>query len=170
MRGPYLFPVLMGQTVTALRGCDSNEDTKGISASARGLGFGAIALQCEHHALLCYSPSRYLRWPHGSVFGRYGGGQAVLPFRISLCEVSDLEYWLPITAGAHWSHQFNPMLPMPGDVLSEAPQLVRNAPSDDWKLELRLASERRFRLIYRPGTIDSIQLVPVNAAQSSASP
>lgn len=161
MRGPYLFPVLMGQTVTALRVCDSNEDTKGISASARGLGFSAIALQCEHHALLCYSPSRYLRWPHGSVFGWYGGGQAVLPFRISLCEVSDLEYWLPITAGAHWSHQFNPMLPVRGDVLSEAPQLVRDAPSNDWQLELRLAPERWFRVMCHPDTIKGLQLAPI---------
>jgi hypothetical protein len=168
MRGPYLFPVLMGQTVTALRGCDSSLETIGTTTSAQETLFGAIALQCERHALLCYSPSRYLRRQHGSFFGRYGGAQAVLPFRISLCEVSDLEYWLPITAGAHWSHQFNPMLPVRGDVLSEAPQLVRDTPSDDWQLELRIAPERRFRLMCRPDTTNVLQLTPVNVARPNA--
>lgn len=169
MRGPYLFPVLMGQTVTALRGCDSHVKTSDAVASVQEAFFGAIALQCERHALLCYSPSRYLRRPHGSIFGRYGGIQAVLPFRISLCEVSELDFWLPITGGAHWSHQFNPMLPSRGDVLSEAPQLVQDSKTSDWQLELLLAPEKRFRVIYRPDTVDSIQLAPVEVVRSSAS-
>ena len=80
MRGPYLFPVLQGQRVTALRVCDP-----ATLPSRKAVHFGAIALQCERHALLCYCPVRYLLYPHGSVFGCFGGIQAILPFRASLC-------------------------------------------------------------------------------------
>lgn len=137
MRGPYLFPVLGGQKATALRVCDPG---------AGSTHFGAVALQCERHALLCYCPVRYLLYPHGSVFGRFGGKQAILPFRVSLCEAGDLEDWLPITAGAHWSHHVDPALPLPGDVFAEAPQLVRSQDAADWQLALRFPLEREFRL------------------------
>ena len=141
MRGPYLFPALRGQTVTALRVCDPS-----ANPSAKPTHFGAIALQCERHALLCYCPVRYLLYPHGSKFGRCGGKLAVLPFRVSLCEVGDLEDWLPITAGTHWSHHVDPALPVRGDVFAEAPQLVRNADAADWQLALRFLFGREFRL------------------------
>lgn len=137
MRGPYLFPVLRGQRVTALRVCNPG---------AGSTYFGAIALQCERHALLCYCPVRYLLYPHGSTFGRFGGKQAVLPFRASLREAGDLEDWLPLTAGAHWSHRVDPALPVRGDVFAEAPQLVRSQDAADWRLALRFLFRRGFRL------------------------
>ena len=64
MRGPYLFPALQNQVVTALRVCDP-----AVTSSAKPMHFGAIALQCERHALLCYYPERYLFYPHGSTVG-----------------------------------------------------------------------------------------------------
>jgi hypothetical protein len=137
MRGPYLFPVLRGQRVTALRVCDPG---------AGSTHFGAIALQCERHALLCYCAVRYLRHPHGSVFGLFGGKQAILPFRVSLCEAGDQADWLPITAGAHWSHHVDPALPVRGDVFAEAPQLVRNEDAAPWQLALRFPFRKEFRL------------------------
>jgi len=145
MRGPYLFPVLRGQTVRALRICDPAENGSQIQLQPEAKNFGAVALVCERHALLCYCSVRYLLYPHGSVFGCFGGTQAALPFRVSVCEISDLEEWLPITAGAHWSHHFDPELPMRGDVLTELPQLVRECHTADWRLELRF-SRKAFRL------------------------
>ena len=106
MRGPYLFPMLQGQTVKALRICDPASNDLLIRKKPGHAHFGAVALECERHALLCYCPMRYLLYPHGSVFGCFGGAQAALPFRASVCEVCELEDWLPITAGAHWSHHF----------------------------------------------------------------
>ncbi len=146
MRGPYLFPVLRGQAVKALRICDPTPDDSLNLKQPGHAHFGAVALECERHALLCYCPVRYLLYPHGSTFRRFGGMQVVLPFRASLCEVGDLEDWLPITAGAHWSHYFDLELPMRGDVLAEAPQLVRSEEVTDWQLELRFSTSRRFRL------------------------
>lgn len=146
MRGPYLFPVLRGQTVRALRICDPAANGSQIQLQAEARHFGAVALVCECHALLCYCPVRYLLYPHGSVFGCFGGAQAALPFRVSVCEASELEDWLPITTGAHWSHHFDPELPMRGDVLTVLPQLVRESHTADWQLELRFAS-RVFRLL-----------------------
>ena len=154
MRGPYLFPALQGQRVTALRVCDS-----GVASSARPMHFGAIALQCERHALLCYCPVRYLLYPHGSAFGLFDGAQAILPFRASLCDVGDLKDWLPITAGAHWSHCLDTALPMRGDALNEAPQLVRDEDIADWQLELRFSAGRRFRLS-RSDEHNRLQLAP----------
>ena len=154
MRGPYLFPALQNQVVTALRVCDP-----AVTSSAKPMHFGAIALQCERHALLCYSPERYLLYPYGSTFGLFNGAQAILPFRASLCEVGDLEDWLPITAGAHWSHCLDPALPMRGDALNEAPQLVRDEDAADWQLELRFSAGGRFRLS-RSDTHNRLQLVP----------
>ena len=155
MRGPYLFPALQGQRVTALRVCDL-----ATLPSRKAVHFGAIALQCERHALLCYCPVRYLLYPHGSAFGRFGGAQAILPFRASLCEVGELEDWLPITAGAHWSHCWNPALPMRGDALNEAPQLVKDEDAADWQLELRFSASRHFRLS-RSDEHNRLQIVPV---------
>lgn len=156
MRGPYLFPVPRGQKVTALRVCDV-----GVGSAH----FGAIALQCERHALLCYCPVRYLLYPHGSTFGRFGGKQAVLPFRVSLCEAGDLEDWLPITAGAHWSHRVDPALPLRGNVFAEAPQLVRNEDAADWQLALRFSMEREFRLSWIAER-HCLQLVLVQTVQA----
>lgn len=141
MRGPYLFPALQGQTVTALRVCDP-----AANPSAKPTHFGAIALQCERHALLCYCPVRYLLYPHGSTFGRFDGATAVLPFRANLCEVEELEDWLPITAGAHWSHHVDPALFLQGEVLTNAPQLVKAEEAADWQLAFRFLGGRHFRL------------------------
>ena len=102
MRGPYLFPMLQGQTVKALRICDPASKGMLIRKQSGHAHFGAVALECERHALLCYCPMRYLLYPHGSVFGCFGGAQAALPFRASVCEVCELEDWLPITEDAHW--------------------------------------------------------------------
>ena len=141
MRGPYLFPTLRGQTVTALRVCDPS-----ANPSAKPTHFGAIALQCERHALLCYCPVRYLLYPHGSTFGRFDGATAVLPFRANLCEVEELEDWLPITAGAHWSHHVDLALFLQGEVLTNAPQLVKAEEAADWQLAIRFLGGRQFRL------------------------
>ena len=122
--------------------------------------FGAVALECESHALLCYCPVRYLLSPHGSVFGCFGGAQAALPFRASVFEVLELEDWLPITDGAHWSHHFAQELPKRGDVLMEPPQLVRESQSTDWQLELRLSTGRSFRLLQNK-ECNRLQLAPV---------
>ena len=146
MRGPYLFPMLQGQAVRALRVCDHVPDGSLIGKQPGHAHFGAVALECERHALLCYCPLRYLLYPHGSVFGCFGGAQAALQFRASVCEVCDLEEWLPITAGAHWSHHFDRELPMRGDVLMESPQLVRDSQANEWQLELRFSTGRCFRL------------------------
>lgn len=145
MRGPYLFPVLQGQTVKALRICDPVSDGPPNLQQPKHVRFGAVALVCERHALLCYCPMRYMLYPHGSVFGCFGGVQAALPFRAHVCEVMELEDWLPITAGAHWSHHFDQELPVCGEVLVEPPQLVRTDHAADWQLELRFSS-REFRL------------------------
>ena len=131
MRGPYLFPMLQGQTVKALRICDPASNDLLIRKQPGHAHFGAVALECERHALLCYCPMRYLLYPHGSLFGCFGGTHAALHFRASVCEVCDLEDWLPITAGAHWSHRFDRELPMRGDVLMESPQLVRDSQAAD---------------------------------------
>ncbi|MFN4036677.1 hypothetical protein, partial [Comamonas aquatica] len=119
--------MLQGQTVKALRICDPASNDLLIRKQPGHAHFGAVALECERHALLCYCPMRYLLYPHGSVFGCFGGTHAALHFRASVCEVCDLEDWLPITAGAHWSHRFDRELPMRGDVLMESPQLVRDS-------------------------------------------
>lgn len=158
MRGPYLFPALQGQRVKALRICDPAPDGSS-NQQPRPAHFGAVALACERHALLCYCPVRYLLYPHGSVFGCFGGAQAALPFRASLCEVMDLEDWLPITAGAHWSHYFGQELPMCGDVLRESPQLVKDTQTACWNLELRFTS-RAFRLSQTQAN-NRLQLAPV---------
>lgn len=160
MRGPYLFPALQSQVVTALRVCDP-----AVTSSAKPMHFGAIALQCERHALLCYYPERYLFYPHGSTFGCFNGAQAILPFRASLCEVDVLEDWLPITRGAHWSHHFDQELPMRGDALTEAPQLVRDEEAVGWQLELRLSATRRFRLC-RSDKHNRLQFVPVEVGRA----
>ena len=160
MRGPYLFPVLRGQTVKALRICDPAATCAQIQSQSGATRFGAVALECEDHALLCYCPVRYLLSPHGSVFGCFGGAQAALPFRASVCEVLELEDWLPITDGAHWSHHFAQDLPKRGDVLMEPPQLVRESQSTDWQLELRLSTGRSFRLLQNK-ECNRLQLAPV---------
>ena len=159
MRGPYLFPVLRGQKVTALRVCEP-----AVTSSAKPMHFGAIALQCERHALLCYSPERYLLYPYGSTFGLFNGAQAILPFRASLCEVGDLEDWLPITDGGHWSHHVAQELPKRGDVLMESPQLVRDSQATDWQLELRLSTGRHFRLLQNK-ECNRLQLAPVEVGR-----
>ena len=159
MRGPYLFPALQNQVVTALRVCDP-----AVTSSAKPMHFGAIALQCERHALLCYSPERYLLYPYGSTFGLFNGAQAILPFRASLCEVGDLEDWLPITDGGHWSHHVAQELPKRGDVLMEPPQLVRDSQATDWQLELRLSTGRHFRLLQNK-ECNRLQLAPVEVGR-----
>ena len=146
MRGPYLFPMLQGQTFKALRTCDPASNDMRIWKQPGHAHFGAVALECERHALMCYCPLRYLLYPHGSVFGCFGGTQAALPFRAIVCEACDLEDWLPITAGAHWSHHFDQELPMRGDVLVEPPQLVRGSQAIEWQLELRFSTGRCFSL------------------------
>ena len=146
MRGPYLFPMLQGQTVKALRICDPASNGLLIRKQSGHAHFGAVALECERHALMSYCLLRYLLYPHSSVFGCFGGAQAALPFRASVCEACDLEDWLPITAGAHWSHHFDQELPMRGDVLVEPPQLVRDSQAIEWQLELRFSTGRCFSL------------------------
>lgn len=141
MRGPYLFPMLRGQKVTALRVCDA-----ATVPTAGSLSFGAVALQCERHALLCYCPVRYLLYPHGSSFGQWGDTTAALPFRATLCEVEDLGDWLPITAGAHWSHHVVPTPCLLGEVLAEAPQLVKPEGVADWHLAFRFTGRRQLLL------------------------
>ena len=89
---------------------------------------------------------RYLLYPHGSTFGRFDGATAVLPFRANLCEVEELEDWLPITAGAHWSHHVDPALFLQGEVLTNAPQLVKAEEAADWQLAIRFLGGRQFRL------------------------
>ena len=160
MRGPYLFPMLQGQTVKALRICDPASKGMLIRKQSGHAHFGAVALECERHALLCYCPMRYLLHPHGSVFGCFGGAQAELQFRASVCEACDLEDWLPITAGAHWSHHFDQELPMRGDVLVEPPQLVRDSQAIEWQLELRFSTGRCFRLS-QVDECNRLQLAPV---------
>jgi hypothetical protein len=160
MRGPYLFPALQGQTVKALRICDPAPDGSLIRKQLENAHFGAVALECERHALLCYCPVRYLLYPHGSTFGCFGDRQAALPFRASVCEVFELENWLPITAGAHWSHHFDRELPMRGEVLKESPQLVRDTQTTDWQLELRLTTGRNFRLLQNK-ECNRLQFAPV---------
>ena len=164
MRGPYLFPTLQGQTVKALRICDPASNDLLIRKQPGHAHFGAVALECERHALLCYCPMRYLLYPHGSVFGCFGGTHAALHFRASVCEVCDLEDWLPITAGAHWSHRFDRELPMRGDVLMESPQLVRDSQATDWQLELRLSTGRSFRLLQNK-ECNRLQLAPVEVGR-----
>lgn len=157
MRGPYLFPVLRGQKVTALRVCDA-----ATVPSDGSLSFGAIALQCERHALLCYCPVRYLLYPHGSTFGRWGGTTAALPFRATLCEVEDLEDWLPLTAGAHWSHHVA-STPCPvGKVLAEAPQMVKAEDAANWRLAFRFTGKGQL-LLSRIAECNRLQFVPAEA-------
>ena len=164
MRGPYLFPVLRGQTVKALRICDPAETGSQILSQSGVTHFGAVALECESHALLCYCPVRYLLYPHGSVFGCYRGAQAALPFRATMCESGDLEDWLPITDGGHWSHHVAQELPKRGDVLMEPPQLVRDSQATDWQLELRLSTGRSFRLLQNK-ECNRLQLAPVEVGR-----
>lgn len=157
MRGPYLFPVLRGQKVTALRVCDA-----ATVPTAGSPSFGAVALQCERHALLCYCPVRYLLYPHGSIFGRWGGTTAALPFRATLCEVEDLEDWLPLTAGAHWSHHVA-STPCPvGKVLAEAPQMVKTEDAADWRLAFRFTGKGQL-LLSRIAACNRLQFVPAEA-------
>lgn len=157
MRGPYLFAALRGQKVTALRVCDA-----ATVPSAGSTPFGAIALQCERHALLCYCPVRYLLYPHGSSFGRWGGSTAALPFRAILCEVDDLEDWLPITAGAHWSHHVASAPCPPGGVLAEAPQLIKTEDTADWRLAFRFTSGTQL-LLSRIAACNRLQFLPAEA-------
>ena len=164
MRGPYLFPVLRGKTVKALRICDPAETGSQILSQSGVTHFGAVALECESHALLCYCPVRYLLYPHGSVFGCYRGAQAALPFRATMCESGDLEDWLPITDGGHWSHHVAQELPKRGDVLMEPPQLVRDSQATDWQLELRLSTGRHFRLLQNK-ECNRLQLAPVEVGR-----
>lgn len=159
MRGPYLFPALAGQTVVALRVCEPWVTALPPTVGPASL-FGAIVLQCNQHALLCHASLRYMADTKGSKFGLYDGGFAELPFRASLCEVDDLEHWLPLTGAAHWSDRTSPVLPMPGDVLSEAPQLVRDSENGPWQLEYRFATGRCFRLQYRADLDASLQFAP----------
>lgn len=164
MRGPYLFPVLRGQTVKALRICDPAANGSQIQSQPGTTRFGAVILECEDHALLCYCPVRYLLYPHGSVFGCFGGARAVLPFRATMCESGEQEVWLPITDGAHWSHHFVQELPKRGDVLMESPQLVRDSEALEWQLELRLSTGRHFRLLQNK-ECNRLQLAPVEVGR-----
>jgi len=105
---------------------------------------------------------RYLLHPHGSTFGRWGGTTATLPFRAILCEVEDLEDWLPITAGAHWSHHVaSTPCPM-GELLAEAPQLVKTEDADDWRLAFRFTGRRQL-LLLRIAACNRLQFVPAEA-------
>ena len=165
MRGPYLFPMLQGQTVKALRICDPASNHLLIRKQSGHAHFGAVALECERHALMSYCLLRYLLYPHGSVFGCFGGAQAALPFRASVCEACDLEDWLPITAGAHWSHHFDQELPMRGDVLLESPQLVRGSQPGPWHLELRFSKGGSFRLT-QIDAHNRLQLVPAEVGNA----
>ena len=72
MRGPYLFPALQSQVVTALRVCDP-----AVTSPAKPMHFGAIALQCERHALLCYYPERYLLYQKTELRFHYRIGTAI---------------------------------------------------------------------------------------------
>lgn len=159
MRGPFLFHALAGQTTVALRVCEPWVAALPPTEGPAPL-FGAIVLQCNRYALLCHSHVRYLGNPQGSMIGLYGGGTAELPFRASLCEVDDLEYWLPLTGGAHWSHCASPVRPMPGEVLTEAPQMVRDSENCPWQVEFRFCTGRSFRLQYRPDMDASLQFAP----------
>lgn len=167
MRGPYLFPALAGQTVMAFRVCEPWVASLPPTAGPAPL-FGAVALQCSQHALLCHSPVRYLGNPQGSKIGLHGGGTAELPFRVGLCAVDELEHWLPLTGGAHWSHLASPVLPMPGDELAEAPQMVRDSDSGPWQLEFRFRTARCFRLQYRPDMDASLQFASVGYQYTAA--
>ena len=160
MRGPFLFPALEGQAVAALRVCEPWVAALPPTVGPANL-FGAIVLQCNQHALLCHAPVRYMANPQGSKIGLHGGGVAELPFRASLCEVDELEHWLPLTGAANWSHRTSPVLPMPGEVLSEAPQLVRDGESGPWQLEFRFCTGRSFRLQYRTDMDASLQFAQV---------
>ncbi|MBK1683215.1 hypothetical protein [Rhodoferax fermentans] len=165
MRGPFLFPALAGQTVVAFRVCEPWAAALPPTEDPAPL-FGAIVLGCNRHALLCHSPVRHLGNPQGSKIGLHGGGTAELPFRASLCEAEDLEYWLPLTGGAHWSHCASPVLPTPGEALAEAPQMVRDGDSGPWQLEFRFRTGRCFRLQYRPDMDASLQFAPVEVGYS----
>ena len=158
--------MLQGQTVKALRICDPASNDLLIRKQPGHAHFGAVALECERHALLCYCPMRYLLYPHGSVFGCYRGAQAALPFRATMCESGDLEDWLPITDGGHWSHHVAQELPKRGDVLMEPPQLVRDSQAADWQLELRLSTGRSFRLLQNK-ECNRLQLAPVEVGRWS---
>ena len=160
MRGPFLFPALAGQAVVTVRVCEPWGGALPPTDGPASL-FGAIILQCGRHSLLCYSPVRYLSNPQGSRIGLHGGEVAALPFRASLCEVDDLEHWLPLTGGAHWSHCVSPVLPMSGEVMAEAPQMVRDSESGPWQLEFRFCTGRSFRLQYRTDLDASLQFAPV---------
>jgi hypothetical protein len=100
-----------------------------------------------------------LLYPHGSTFGRWSGTAASLPFRATLCEVEDLEDWLPITAGAHWSHHVSPTPCLVGEVLAEAPQLVKLDGAADWRLAFRSTSRRQL-LLSRITEHNRLQFVP----------
>ncbi|QJY33654.1 hypothetical protein HND92_12245 [Diaphorobacter sp. JS3050] len=101
-------------------------------------------------------------YPHGSSFGQWGDTTAALPFRAILCEVEDLEDWLPITAGAHWSHHVV-SAPYPvGEVLAEAPQMVKTEDADDWLLAFRFKGRRQLRLS-RIAKHNRLQFLPAEA-------
>ncbi|WP_146180943.1 hypothetical protein [Limnohabitans sp. 2KL-17] len=51
---------------------------------------------------------------------------------------------------------------MPGEVLSEAPQLVRDGENDPWQLEFRFCTGRCFRLQYRADLDASLQFAPAS--------
>ena len=103
MRGPYLFPMLQGQTVKALRICDPASNDLLIRKQPGHAHFGAVALECERHALMCYCPLRYLLYPHGSVFGCFGGTQAALPFRQAYAKPATWRIGSPLRQ-AHTGH------------------------------------------------------------------
>ena len=128
--------------------------------------FGAIVLQFNQHALPCHAPLRYLAKPQGSKIGLHGGGVAELPFRASLCDVDELEHWLPRTGGAHWPHRVSPVLPMSGEILAEAPPLVRGGGCGHWQLEFRFRTGKCLRLQYRPDMDVSPQFAPVEVDYS----
>ena len=81
-----------------------------------------------------------------------------------MCESGELEVWLPITDGAHWSHHFVQELPKRGDVLMESPQLVRDSEALEWQLELRLSTGRHFRLLQNK-ECNRLQLAPVEVGR-----
>ena len=55
---------------------------------------------------------------------------------------------------------------MPGEILAEAPQMVRDGGSALWQLEFRFRTGRCFRLQYRPDTDASLQFAPVEVDYS----
>lgn len=158
------YPALIGQRLAAVR---VFEPWQACLAPTADVGpaplFGGVALEFERQALLLTSPLRFLSSEQGSQYGMADERMLVLGFRMTLCDASELDAFLPVTycrqGLGHWPRGLSPSLPMAGDVLASLHVGESGCVASQCSIELGFHSGKRYQLRYRVELDGSIELV-----------